>query len=51
MGKHYAQNNTLQVMTRHKQIINKDFTYTLLGANVPTHLHIDNHETKYGCTY
>lgn len=48
------QSNTLQVMTNHKQIVNKNFTYILLGANVPTHVHINNHETnrqKCGCTY
>lgn len=40
------QENTLEVMTNHKKIVTKNFTYNLIGAKVPTHVHINNHETN-----
>lgn len=38
--------NTLQVMTKHKEIRSGDFTYELMGVNKPTHVHVNNHKTN-----
>ena len=38
--------NTLQVMTKHKEIVHGDFTYQLLGVTTSTHVHVNNHKTN-----
>ena len=37
---------TLQVMTKHKEIVHGDFTYQLIGVDVATHVHVNNHKTN-----